>query len=355
MLIGGISSQSTATQAFQRPAQELSPPVSDDAVINPPNFSEKQQVSVSPVNDTQKYGASGDHRNRKVSEADGKPGEEDEGSTNNKKEAPPGENAGEAKQLTDEDRKTLQQLASRDRQVRAHEQAHLSAAGGLATSGASFTYQQGPDGQRYAVGGEVSIDTSSGRDPQSTITKAAQIQRAALAPADPSSQDRLVASQAAATQADARVQLARANQEEVKAAREERSAAAAEASAETPAKTEQQADNAQVRFEKSQPKAQVVEDEAKAQKAVEDARSQRLKADQQSAPQVNSAPQASNETKVAKEEVPFEFPHILGSVPDPSVQNPKEVSFQLNKAFKNAIATAGYSTPRLGERFSAFA
>ena len=76
---------------------------------------------------------------------------------------------------------------------------------------------------------------------------------------------------------------------------------------------------------------------------------QQIKADQQ------SAPQAIKDTKATKEEVPFEFPPILGGVSDPSVKDPKEVSFQLNKAFKNAIATAGHSTPRLGERFSAFA
>ena len=266
----------------------------------------------------------------------------------NKSEASAEKQGQGATQLSDEDRKVVQRLAARDRQVRAHEQAHLSAAGGLATSGASFSFQQGPDGQRYAVGGEVSVDSSPARDPQSTITKAAQIQRAALAPADPSSQDRLVASQAAATQAEARVQLARANQEEAKVAREERSTAA-EASAESATKTEQPPDNAQVRFEKSQPKTSAAEEEAKAQKVVEDVKSQQLKADQQ------SAPQAIKDTKATKEEVPFEFPPILGGVSDPSVQDPKEVSFQLNKAFKNAIATAGHSTPRLGERFSAFA
>ncbi|MBT0961320.1 putative metalloprotease CJM1_0395 family protein [Denitromonas iodatirespirans] len=88
-------------------------------------------------------------------------------------------------------------LASTDRQVRSHEAAHLSAAGGLAQGGASFTTIRGPDGQVYAVGGEVSIDVSPGRTPEETLSKAQQIQRAALAPADPSSQDYRVAAIAA--------------------------------------------------------------------------------------------------------------------------------------------------------------
>jgi len=40
----------------------------------------------------------------------------------------------------------IRKLKARDQEVRQHEQAHLSAAGGLAVSAASFTYQKGPDG-----------------------------------------------------------------------------------------------------------------------------------------------------------------------------------------------------------------
>jgi hypothetical protein len=76
-------------------------------------------------------------------------------------------------------------------------------------SGASFSYQRGPDGRFYAVGGEVSIDTSPvPGDPQATASKAEQIQRAALAPAQPSGQDRAVAAQAARMAMEARLQQA---------------------------------------------------------------------------------------------------------------------------------------------------
>ena len=74
--------------------------------------------------------------------------------------------------------------------------AHLAASGGLATSGAIYSFQRGPDGQSYAVGGEVHIDVSPGRTPQETVTRAQTVIAAALAPADPSGQDRAVAAQA---------------------------------------------------------------------------------------------------------------------------------------------------------------
>lgn len=113
------------------------------------------------------------------------------------------------------EQRVLDKLKSRDREVRAHEQAHLSAAGNLASGGASFTYQQGPDGQRYAVGGEVGIKGAQvSGDPQATLQRAQQIRRAALAPASPSSQDRSVAANASSTALKAQAELAQQVQEE---------------------------------------------------------------------------------------------------------------------------------------------
>jgi len=108
----------------------------------------------------------------------------------------------------------LAELKARDQQVRAHEAAHLGAAGGLARGGASFSYQRGPDGRNYAVGGEVTIDTSAvPGNPQATLAKAQQIQAAALAPADPSPQDRSVAAAATAMAAQAQQELQRIRSE----------------------------------------------------------------------------------------------------------------------------------------------
>ncbi len=102
----------------------------------------------------------------------------------------------------------LRQLKERDQEVRAHEQAHASV-GGVHAGSASFTYQMGPDGVRYAIGGEVDVDLSVvNGDPQATVDKMEQIQRAALAPAEPSSQDRQVAAVAGQQAAKALAELA---------------------------------------------------------------------------------------------------------------------------------------------------
>lgn len=116
---------------------------------------------------------------------------------------------GGASELSKEQQAQVDKLKERDRQVRQHEQAHLAAAGGLAMSGPTYSYQKGPDGVRYAVGGEVNIDTSPGRSPEETVAKARQIRAAALAPAEPSGQDRAVAAQASQMEMQAQVELAR--------------------------------------------------------------------------------------------------------------------------------------------------
>ncbi len=105
------------------------------------------------------------------------------------------------------DQAEIRRLQARDREVRAHEQAHQAAGGSLVASAASFTYVTGPDGRRYATGGEVSVDTSPGRTPEETLRRAQQIRRAALAPAQPSGQDRSVAAQAQQMETQARQEL----------------------------------------------------------------------------------------------------------------------------------------------------
>jgi len=97
--------------------------------------------------------------------------------------------------LSDEEQKRVQELKKIDREVRAHERAHR-AAGGTLTGSAQFTYTRGPDGQQYAVSGEVSIDTGREQSPAATAAKMEAVIRAALAPANPSAQDVAVAAQA---------------------------------------------------------------------------------------------------------------------------------------------------------------
>ncbi len=117
---------------------------------------------------------------------------------------------GSAQQLDPAALREIQKLAVRDRQVRAHEAAHLSAAAGLAKGGPQFEFKRGPDGRQYAVGGEVSIDNAKvAGDPRATIAKAQQVRAAALAPADPSAQDRRVAAEASRMEFEARSELSR--------------------------------------------------------------------------------------------------------------------------------------------------
>ena len=102
----------------------------------------------------------------------------------------------------------VSRLKQRDREVRAYERAHSSVGGQLAGP-PQFKYERGPNGVLYAVGGEVSIDTSPvENNPEATLAKAEQIGRAALAPIDPSAQDRLVAAQAQRMAIEARADIA---------------------------------------------------------------------------------------------------------------------------------------------------
>ncbi len=99
--------------------------------------------------------------------------------------------------LSEAEEKIVKELQKRDREVRAHESAHQRTAGQYATGGAQFKYKFGPDGKRYAVSGEVKLDVSAIKgDPEATISKMETIARAALAPADPSAQDRRIANEA---------------------------------------------------------------------------------------------------------------------------------------------------------------
>jgi hypothetical protein len=163
------------------------------------------------------------------------------------------------------DQEQIQALAARDREVRAHEQAHASVAGQYA-KGTSYTYQRGPDGVSYAIGGEVQIDTSPiPGDPEATLRKAQQLRRAANAPAEPSSQDARVAALAAQMEQEARLELR--EQQAIESGRQ-----SAEPSAQAaPADESQQSDSQRAEAEK----------EAEARKERLAAEEQRLQEDQQ--------------------------------------------------------------------------
>lgn len=125
------------------------------------------------------------------------------------------------KQKEQQQSREVEQLKSIDREVKAHEAAHASAGGQLAGS-PQLTFKTGPDGNRYAVAGEVSIDISKvANNPQATIAKMSQVQRAALAPADPSPQDLKVAALSSQIANQARVELNLERKEVAEAALQE--------------------------------------------------------------------------------------------------------------------------------------
>lgn len=142
--------------------------------------------------------------------------------------------------LSPEQQAEVSKLQKVDQEVRQHEMAHMAAGAGMVTSGASYTYTRGPDGRNYAVAGEVSIDTSPGRTPEESIARAERIRAAALAPADPSPQDRSVAAEAAQMAAQARQELAAAKQEEGGATAQQPGTVTADAAAQQPQAAEMQ-------------------------------------------------------------------------------------------------------------------
>lgn len=125
----------------------------------------------------------------------------------NGQDASAGKENAEDKQQQQAEQRQLNELKQRDAEVRAHEQAHASR-GGQYANPPKYEYERGPDGKRYAVDGEVSIDISKASTPEETIRKAQQVKAAALAPAEPSAQDLRVATEASKLALEARSEIA---------------------------------------------------------------------------------------------------------------------------------------------------
>lgn len=104
-------------------------------------------------------------------------------------------------------RAQIAQLKRIETEVIAHEAAHM-AVGGKFAGAATYSRTQGPDGNSYITGGEVSISVPASDDLEETIRNMDQVRAAALAPGKPSSQDLSVAAAASAQQAAAQAELA---------------------------------------------------------------------------------------------------------------------------------------------------
>lgn len=98
--------------------------------------------------------------------------------------------------MTEAEQVQLEDLKKRDAEVRQHEQGHMAMLGGYAIGGPMFTYQAGPDGRAYAVGGSVNVDMSSTGSDAADSAKALRIRAAASGVGDMSAADMSVAAQA---------------------------------------------------------------------------------------------------------------------------------------------------------------
>jgi hypothetical protein len=132
---------------------------------------------------------------------------EDKSGSRSPDSADKGKNNSGNSELSEDQEAQVRKLKQAQREVVAHEAAHQAAAGAFG-GGVSYSYTQGPDGKSYITGGEVPIQLKPGSTPEETLRNMQQVQRAALAPADPSGQDRRVAAKAAAMAAQAQQEIA---------------------------------------------------------------------------------------------------------------------------------------------------
>ena len=100
-----------------------------------------------------------------------------------------------AQGLDPEEEDLVNRLRQRDQEVRQHELSHAAALGGDAGV-IRYTYQIGPDGRAYAIGGSTEVDMGPEATEAATRAKAQKIRAAAMAVGDPSTADASVAGQA---------------------------------------------------------------------------------------------------------------------------------------------------------------
>ncbi len=100
--------------------------------------------------------------------------------------------------------KAIEQLKSRDKEVRTHEAAHTTNPELIKIGSAQFDYTIGPDGKAYATGGKVTLSTGNSKTPEEALSKAEALKKASMAPGDPSPQDLQALNSAVAMEFEAR-------------------------------------------------------------------------------------------------------------------------------------------------------
>lgn len=213
-LNAAIAEGYTPVLGDSKPEQSSSlPPAATEAMqrrqvsFNLPNAEEKSATSEQSATNAQAV------VNQGTPNTEVKPQDSQETSEQNTQPKAPTEKKANGEELTEEELAEIEDLKARDEEVRVHENAHKTAGGQYAGS-PSYTYTTGPDGKRYVTDGEVSIDISEESDPQATIDKMQQVKQAALAPAEPSGQDRRVYSKASQIESNARQELREQQNEE---------------------------------------------------------------------------------------------------------------------------------------------
>jgi hypothetical protein len=200
--------------------QDVRPPVNHPSSSTYEDIQLKRPDSeIIPESDDQQQGEQASDQESNSSDTNAEQAKQSDSADGESKPSESSDDSQEAKQQESQEKEQeqveqqqIQQLQQRDVEVKAHEQAH-AAVGGTHAGTPNYEYETGPNGKKYAVGGEVSIDVSKEATPEATIRKMQIVQAAALAPAEPSSQDRKVAAQAASNIAEAKVESVKQNAE----------------------------------------------------------------------------------------------------------------------------------------------
>jgi hypothetical protein len=206
------ASQSAAEKGVASEKERGRSPAQNSENVDFENIRKQAELAAKTINgDSDRQNGSSGERSNAEEFLDKESGAENEAENEQSAEkSPDGSPAPNSREEFTE-KKIINELKLRDQEVRSHELAHASA-GGTTTGAPTYSYEVGPDGKKYAVAGEVSVDLSTvSGNPRATITKMQKVHAAALAPANPSAQDNRVAATAARVILQAQSELAALN------------------------------------------------------------------------------------------------------------------------------------------------
>ena len=187
-------SQSAAEKGVASDKERGRTPAQNNANIDFASISKQAELANSSISEQKDQ--QNQEKNQQTNQESTQDSAESKSSSQEAKEQSATNHHGEeqSRQQELEQARIISELQKRDKEVRAHESAH-AAVGGSVTGAPSLSYKTGPDGKRYAVEGEVSVDLSTVKgNPSATIAKMQKVHAAALAPVQPSVQDTRVAS-----------------------------------------------------------------------------------------------------------------------------------------------------------------